>query len=154
MVATEPARRAASPAASQAGHEQSLGDLVAAATADMSKLVKGEMDLAKLELKADMKRVGLAGAMYGVCAFVACLVLVLLCFALAYGLVALGIWEWAAFLIVAGAGVLVIGGAAGFATLKIRKLDGLKRTRKTVSEDLQLMHRDEDAAGTPAIEAR
>jgi putative superfamily III holin-X len=148
MVQTEPAR----PAASQA--DQSLGELVAAATQDLSKLVKGEMDLAKLELKADMKRVGLAGAMYGVCAFVACLVLVLLCFALAYGLVALGIWTWAAFLIVAGAGVVLIGGAAGFATLKIRKLNGLKRTRKTVQEDLHLMQRGEDGSGTPAIEAR
>jgi uncharacterized membrane protein YqjE len=139
------------PAASQA--DQSLGDLVATATQDLSKLVKGEMDLAKLELKADMKRVGLAGAMYGVCAFVACLVLVMLCFALAYGLVTLGIWEWAAFLIVAGLGVLLIGTAAGIATLKIRKLNGLKRTRKSVQENLQLMHRDEDTDGTPAIEA-
>jgi hypothetical protein len=148
MVQTEPARPAASPAG------QSLGELVAAATQDLSKLVKGEMDLAKLELKADMKRVGLAGATYGICAFVACLVLVLLCFALAYGLVALGIWEWAAFLIVAGAGVLLIGGGAAFATLKIRKLNGLKRTRESVHEDLRLMQRDEDAASTPAIEAR
>lgn len=148
MVQTEPARTAASQA------DQSLGELVAAATQDLSKLVKGEMDLAKLELKSDMKRVSLAGAMYGICAFVACLVLVLLCFALAYGLVALGIWTWAAFLIVAGAGVVLIGGAAGFATLKIRKVSGLKRTRQTVQEDLHLMQRDEDGSGTPAIEAR
>ena len=151
MVQTESARPAASPAASPDG--QSLGELVALATQDLSKLVKGEMDLAKLELKSDMKRVSLAGAMYGVCAFVACLVLVLLCFALAYGLVTLGIWQWAAFLIVAGAGVLVMGIAAGIATLKIRKLNGLKRTRKSVQDSLQLVHRDEEA-GTPAIEAR
>lgn len=147
MAQTESAR----PAAGAADH--SLGELVAMATQDLSKLVKGEMDLAKLELKSDMKRVGLAGAMYGICAFVACLVLVLLCFALAYGLVALGIWQWAAFLIVAGVGVLVMGTAAGVATLKIRRLNGLKRTRRTVQQDLQLMHRDEEA-GTPAIEAR
>jgi uncharacterized membrane protein YqjE len=147
MVQTESAQPAASSA------DQSLGDLVATATQDLSKLVKGEMDLAKLELKADMKRVGLAGAMYGICAVVACLVLVMLCFALAHGLVTLGIWDWAAFLIVAGAGVLLIGIAAGIATLKIRKLNGLKRTRKSVEQSLQLMHRDEEA-GTPAIEAR
>ena len=40
-------------------------------------------------------------------AFVGCLVLVLLCFAFAYGLIALGIWPWAAFLIVAGTCVLL-----------------------------------------------
>lgn len=148
MVQTEPARPAASPA------EPSLGELVATATQDLAKLVKGEMDLAKLELKADMKRLGVAGGMYGFSAFVGCLVLVMLCFALAYGLIALGIWPWAAFLIVAGAGVVLIGGAAGFGTLKIRRISGLERTRKTVQEDLQLLQRDEEAAGTPAIEAR
>lgn len=148
MVQTEPAR----PATSQP--DQSLGELVAIATRDLSKLVKGEMDLAKLELKADIKRLGVAGAMYGISAFVGCLVLVMLCFALAYGLVALGIWTWAAFLIVAGAGVLVIGSGAGFATLKIRRISGLERTRKTVQDDLQLLQHDEETSGTPAIEAR
>jgi hypothetical protein len=49
---------------------------------------------------------------------------------------------------------VLIGGAAGFATLKIRKLNGLKRTRKTVQEDLHLMQRGEDGSGAPAIEAR
>jgi len=134
--------------------EQSLGDLVSLAVKDPSKLVKWEIDLAKLELKADVKRLGLAGALLAVGAFTGCLVLVLLCFALAYGLQTLGIWSWASFLIVAGAGVLVIGAAAGIALLKMRKLSGLKRTRKTVQEDLALMHRDEEPAAVPAVEAR
>ena len=74
------------------------------AVKDLSKLVKWEIDLAKLELKADVKRLGLAGVLLAVGAFAGCLVLVLLCFALAYGLLTLGIWSWASFLIVAGAG--------------------------------------------------
>jgi uncharacterized membrane protein YqjE len=139
---------------SESTADQSLGELVALATKDLSKLVKGEIDLAKLELKADIKRLGLAGVMLGISAFIACLVLVLLCIAFAYGLVALGIWTWAAFLIVAGLGILLIAAVAGTALLKMRKLSGLKRTRKTVQDDLALMHRDEEAAGTPAIEAR
>lgn len=147
MVQTEPARRAGTA-------DKSLGELVAIATQDLSKLVKGEMDLAKLELKADMKRLGVAGGMYGFSAYVGALVTVMLCFALAYGLIALHIWPWAAFLIVAGALLVVIGGAAGFGTLKIRRISGLQRTRKTVQEDLQLLQRDEAADGTPAIEAR
>jgi uncharacterized integral membrane protein len=101
-----------------------------------------------------VKRLGLAGVLLGVGAFIGCLVLVLLCFALAYGLVSLGIWTWAAFLIVSGLGVLLIGIAALIALLKMRKLDGLKRTRKTVQQDFALMHRDEEAAATPAVEAR
>jgi uncharacterized membrane protein YqjE len=148
MVQTESAQSADGAA------DPSLGDLVAQAVKDLTKLVKWEIDLAKLELKADAKRVGLAGAMLGVGVFAACLVLVLLCFALAYGLMTLGIWNWAAFLIVAGVGVLVIGLAAGIAFLKVRKLSGLKRTRKTVHEDLALMHREEEATAAPAVEAR
>jgi uncharacterized membrane protein YqjE len=133
--------------------EPSLGDLVALATKDLSKLIKGEIDLAKLELQADVKRLGLAGAMLGISAFIGCLVLVLLCIALAFGLVALGIWPWAAFLIVAGLGVLLIAAVAGTALLKMRRLNGLKRTRQAVQDDLALMHRDEEATGVPAIEA-
>jgi Putative Actinobacterial Holin-X, holin superfamily III len=133
---------------------QSLGDLVAVAARDVSKLVKSEIDLAKLELRADLKRVGVAGALIAISAFVGCLVLVLLCFALAYGLMTLGIWTWAAFLIVAGLGVVLIGIAAGIAWLKVRKLNGLKRTRKTVQDDLALIHRDEEVTAAPAVEAR
>jgi uncharacterized membrane protein YqjE len=134
--------------------EPSLGDLVSLAVKDLSQLVKWEIDLAKMELKSDVKRLGLAGVMVGIGAFIACLVLVLLCFALAYGLVALGIWTWAAFLIVAGVGLVLIGTVGLIAVLKMRKLSGLKRTRKTVQDDLALMHRDEEAPGTPAVEAR
>ena len=89
-----------------AGDGQSLGDLVALAAKDVSQLIRYEIDLAKTELMADVERIGLAGALGVVAAFVACLVLVLLSIALAFGLVALGIWDWAAFLIVAGAYVL------------------------------------------------
>jgi MFS family permease len=134
--------------------EPSLGDLVSLAVKDLSQLVKWEIDLAKMELKADAKRLGLASAMFGIGAFIGCLVLVLLCFALAYGLMALGIWSWAAFLIVAGLGLVLIGVVGLIALVKMRKLSGLRRTRTTVQADLALMHRDEEAPGTPAVEAR
>jgi len=125
-----------------AGTEQSLGDLVALALADVSKLVRYEIDLAKSELKGDARRVGLAAALGGVAAFVGCLVLVLLCIAFAYGLVALGIWHWAAFLIAAGTLVLLAGIAVLIAVLKLRGLSGLRRTRKTVSEDIKALRHD------------
>ena len=121
---------------------QSLGDLVALAAKDVSQLIRYEIDLAKTELKGDMRRVGLAGALGGVAAFVACLVLVLLSIALAFGLVALGIYTWAAFLIVAGAYVLLAVLVLGIAYLKLRRLSGLKKTRETVSEGLGILGRD------------
>jgi len=124
------------------GADQSLGDLVAMAAKDVSQLIRYEIDLAKTELRGDMRRVGLAGALAGVAAFVGCLVLVLLCVAFAYGLTALGIWKWAAFLIVAGTCVLLAGAAVGVALLKVRHLSGLKRTRKSVTEGLSMLRRD------------
>lgn len=125
-----------------AGGEPSLGDLVALAAKDVSQLLRYELDLAKTELRADMRRVGLAGALGGVSAFIGCLVLVLLSFALAYGLIALGIWPWAAFLIVAGTYVLVAGAAVGIAALKLRRISGLRETRKSVTEGLGMLRRD------------
>lgn len=122
-----------------AGDGQSLGDLVAMAAKDVSQLVRYEIDLAKTELMADVRRIGLAGALGGVAAFVACLVLVLLSIALAFGLIALGIWAWAAFLIVSGVYVLFAALVLGIAYLKLRRLSGLKKTRETVSENLGML---------------
>jgi hypothetical protein len=125
-----------------AGDGQSLGDLVALAAKDVSQLIRYEIDLAKSELMDDVQRVGLAGALGVVAAFVACLVLVLLSIALAFGLVALGIWEWAAFLIVAGAYVLLAVTVLGIAYLKLKRLSGLKKTRETVTEGLGMLRHD------------
>jgi hypothetical protein len=125
-----------------AGDGQSLGDLVALAAKDVSQLIRYEIDLAKTELKGDVRRIGLAGALGGVAAFVACLVLVLLSIALAFGLVALGIYPWAAFLIVSGAYVLFTVLVLGIAYLKLRRLSGLEKTRKTVSEGLGILRNE------------
>ncbi len=134
-----------------AGGEPSLGDLVALAAKDVSQLVRYELDLAKTELKADAQRVGLAAVLSGVAAFVSCLVLILLCIAFAYGLIALGIWDWAAFLIVAGTCVLLAGAAVGIALLKVQHLSGLRETRKTVTEGLAVLRID---GQQPEIAAR
>jgi len=87
-------------------------------------------------------------------AFVGCLVLVLLCFAFAWGLIALGIWPWAAFLIVAGTCVVLAALAVLIGALKFRGLTGLRRTRQTVQQDLSLLKRDDGAAAAAAPKAR
>jgi fatty acid desaturase len=126
-----------------AGADQSLGDLVALAAKDMSQLVRYEIDLAKSELKGDVRRVGLAAALAGVSAFVGCVVIVLISIAYAFGLVALGIWDWAAFLIAAGTWILLAAIAVLIAILRLRGLSGLRITRKTVTEDLKALRHDD-----------
>jgi uncharacterized membrane protein YqjE len=130
-----------------AGDEQSLGDLVALAAKDVSQLIRYEIDLAKTELKGDVQRIGLAAGLGGMAAFVACLVLVLLSIALAFGLVALGIWAWAAFLIVSGVYILLAVVALGIAYLRIRRMSGLSKTRKTVTEGLELLRQNQSPDG-------
>jgi len=122
---------------------QSLGDLVALAAKDVSQLVRYEIDLAKTELRADLQRIGLAGAMGGFSFYVGTVVFVLLCFAYAFGLIAAGIWAWAAFLIVAGTCLVLAALVAGIAYLKVKKLSGLRLTKKTVTEDLAMLRRED-----------
>jgi len=126
--------------------QQSLGELVALAAKDMSSLVRYEISLAKSELKMDARRIGIAAALAVVGLFVACLLVVLLCFAFAYGLVAAGIWVWAAFLIVAGTCLLLIGLTGLIAFGRIRKVTGMKMTRKTVMDDIGMLRK---AAASP-----
>ena len=127
-----------------AGSEQSLGELVAQASKDVSLLIRGELNLAKVELKHDLSRVVVAVALLALSGFVACLMLVLLCFAFAFGLVSLGIWTWAAFLIVAGVCLLLIGLAALIAILRVRGVTGLKTTRTSVQETITALRGSAD----------
>jgi len=126
--------------------QQSLGDLVAGALKDVSSLVRYEISLAKSELRMDARRIGIAAALAVVGLFVLCLLVVLLCIAFAYGLVALGIWTWAAFLIVAGTCLLLIGVAGLIAYGRIRKVTGMKMTRQTVMDDIGMLRRGEPSA--------
>jgi uncharacterized membrane protein YqjE len=123
--------------------EQTLGMLVSLAVKDVTQLIRCELDLAKLELKADARRLGIAGTLLVIAAFVACLVLMLLSFAFAYGLVALGIFPWAAFLIVAGVYVLLAALAVLIGALKVRSVSALRKTRRTVQDDLSMLRRDD-----------
>ena len=133
--------------------DQTVGDLISQAVRDATRLIRCELDLAKLELRSDAKRLGLAAALVSIAVFTGFLVLVMLCFALAEGLIALGIWPWAAFLIVAGACVLLAALAIAVVYLKVRRMSGLRRTRESVHDDLALLRRDDEAAVPAAAEA-
>ena len=121
--------------------DKSLGELVALASANISRLVKSEIELAKLELKGDAKRAALGGVLFGVAGVIACVVVILLSIAAAYGLVAAGIYHWAAFLIVSAAYVLLAAALVGVGYLRLRKMSGLRATRRTVTDDLAMLRR-------------
>ena len=130
--------------------DQSIGDLVSVAARDVSQLVRYEIDLAKLELKSDVKRAGISAGIGVVAVFSACLLLMLLCFAFAYGLYAIGApgGLWGAFLLVAATVFLLILLAIGVAFLIVRRLKLMRKTRQTVADDVGLLRHAKSAART------
>jgi hypothetical protein len=135
--------------------QQSLGELVALAAKDMSSLVRAEISLAKREFTMDAKRIAVVAGIAVVALFVGCLIVVLLCFAFAYGLVALGApgGTWGAFLWVALACVLLVVLGALTVLVIIRRVTGMKMTRKTVMDDIGMLRRSEPSpnGARPAI---
>jgi heme exporter protein D len=130
--------------------DQSIGDLVSVAARDISQLLRYEIDLAKLELKSDVKRAGIGAGLLAVAVFAACLLLMLLCFAFAYGLDAIGApgGLWGAFLWVALAVVLLIIVASLVALVLVRRLTKMSRTRRTLADDTSLLQHVKSAART------
>ncbi len=126
--------------------DRSVGELVSEAIKDLTQLVRYETDLAKTELLADVRRIGVSSALAATIVFSSFLMLVMLCFALAYGLQALGVWDWASFLLVTVALILLAGAFAGIIYLKVRRMDRLRKTRESVQGSLALLRREEQAA--------
>ncbi len=136
------------------GH-QSLGDLFALAAKDMSQLVRYEITLAKSELRMDLRRVGVTAALAGFAAVVVALIAFVLCFAYAYGLEAAGApgGLWGAFLFVALTLLVLFLAACAVAYLVVRRVTGMRLTRKSMQANLELLRREEaspDGSG-PAI---
>ncbi|MFC5185804.1 phage holin family protein [Actinomadura harenae] len=139
--------------------DKSLGELVAMASSNVSSLIRAELDLAKLELKDDAKKAALGSGMFAIAGLCAGLIVILLSIAAAYGLVALGVWHWAAFLIVAGVYLLLAAALVGIGYLRIRKIRGAQRTRAQLRADFEMLrHRGggdadavDDASDTPAL---
>ena len=131
--------------------DRSVGDLVSAAVSDITRLVKFETDLAKQELLADVRRIGMSAGLAATILVTAFLMLVMLCFALAYGLQTVGVWDWASFLIVAGVLVVLAAAFAGIIYLLVRRLDRLRKTRESVQVDIAMLRRDEQTEPPAAI---
>ena len=136
--------------------QQSLGDLVGLALKELSQLFHYEINLAKSELKVDVRRAIFAAVFFVFILLVAYPLLIMLLFAYAYGLNAVGLpgGMWAAFLVVAGTCFVfaVIAAIVGQAFFK--KITGMELTRKTVAEDIEMFKNLRSGDGTdPQVEA-
>lgn len=89
------------------GQAQSVGELVAKITAQFSALIRDEITYTKKQATAKAKKLGIGGVLIGAGVFLALYMFGMLLFAAAYGLATV-LPVWAAFLIVAGALLLII----------------------------------------------
>ncbi|MCD0450625.1 phage holin family protein [Actinocorallia sp. API 0066] len=124
--------------------EQSLGELVAAATGNVQKLVRSELELAKIELKEDAKKAAIGAVLFAVAALMAGMIVILLSIALAYALVGLGVWHWAAFTLVAALYLLLAAVLILIGWRRIKKIDGARRTRETLQDGVKMLKRSRE----------
>ena len=127
------------PSSSSGQPEPSLGALFATASRDMSTLVRSEIELAKTELRSDLKAGAAGGAMFGAAGYLGILATVLLSIALAEGLVQLGVWPWLAFLIVAVLYLLIAGLLVLIGKKKVQRLQPPERTIRTSKDTVAFL---------------
>jgi uncharacterized membrane protein YqjE len=111
----------------------SIGDLVKDATAQVSTLVRAEVELAKAEITRDVKK-GLTGSVYFVLALVVLFYSTFFFFFFVAELLDTWLWRWVAFLIVFGIMVVVTAAFALLGYLKVRRIKGPQKTIETVKE--------------------
>jgi hypothetical protein len=117
--------------------DQSLGDLVAAATRDLSLLVHKEIELAKTEIAEEVKRAGIGAGFLGGAGFVGLFAFVFLSVAAALAIAeGADLPFWVGFVCIGGA----FGGLAGLLAVaglgKVVKVRGPQRTIRTVRDDI------------------
>jgi hypothetical protein len=107
--------------------ELSVGELVAAAQRDLTLLVKKEIELAKAELKVNLKVGGLSVALFGAAAFLLLLAVIMLSVGLAYLINLTGLDLVWCFLLVFLIYTLVAGVLAFVGYRKVRQVRGPQR---------------------------
>lgn len=128
----------------QAGHDRtdevsgsSVGELIGNISDDLSQLFRQEVELAKVELKQEAGKAGKAAGMLGGAAFAGYLAIVLLSFAVVFGLGNVIDLGWAALIVavlwgIVGAVLYSIG------RKRLKTVDPMpRRTVDTIKEDAQ-----------------
>lgn len=113
--------------------DPSLGDLVKDATAQISTLVRAEVELARAEITRDVKK-GLAGSVFFISALVVMFYSTFFLFFFLAELLDTWLWRWVAFAIVFGIMVVVTVALALLGYLKVRRIRGPQQTIESVRE--------------------
>ncbi len=126
--------------------EPTVGSLVQSAMADLSTLVRGEIELAKAEVGKSAKKAGIGAGAFGAAGVVLAFSGFFFGVALAEFLTWLGIERWISYLIVWFLLVLLAGVAALVGRRYIKRIEKPERTLETLRELPEVAHREAPGA--------
>jgi uncharacterized membrane protein YqjE len=122
--------------------EPSVGSLVQSAMADLSTLVRGEIELAKAEIGTSAKKAGVSVGLFGVAGVMAAFAGVFFFIALAELLTWLGLPRWISYLIVFALLLLIAGVAALIGIRMLKRIEKPERTLETLRDLPEVAHRE------------
>jgi membrane protein implicated in regulation of membrane protease activity len=122
--------------------EPSVGALAKSAMADVSTLIRGEVELAKVEIGKSAKKAGIGAGAFGAAGVVLAFSAFFFFIALAEFLTWLGLIRWISYLIVWFALVLVAVVAALVGRRMIKKIEKPERTLETLHDLPEVLHRE------------
>jgi len=129
-----------------AGEEPSIGTLVQSAMADVSTLIRGEVELAKTEISKSAKKAGIGAGAFGAAGVVLAFSAFFFFIALAEFITWLGLERWISYLIVWFLLVLVAAVAALVGRSFIKKIEKPERTVESLKDLPEVLHREEPGA--------
>ncbi|MEB3034833.1 phage holin family protein [[Mycobacterium] nativiensis] len=121
--------------------DPSLGELVKDATAQLSTLVRAEVELARAEITRDVKK-GLTGSVFFIAALVVLFYSTFFFFFFVAELLDTWLQTWAAYLIVFGVMLAVTLALALLGFLRVRRIRGPRQTIESVRETRDALRPD------------
>jgi hypothetical protein len=119
--------------------DPSLGQLVHEVSDSISTIFRGEVELAKAELRSSVKNAGAGVGMFAAAAALLFFSLTFLFIALAEGIIALGLPRWAGYLIVFGLLLVVIAALVFLGVRKVKAVRAPERTIETTRETVDYL---------------
>jgi membrane protein implicated in regulation of membrane protease activity len=126
--------------------EPSVGTLVQSAMADVSTLIRGEMELAKTEISKSAKKAGIGAGAFGAAGVVLAFSAFFFFIALAEFITWLGLERWISYLIVWFLLVLVAAVAALVGRRFMKKIEKPERTIESLKDLPEVMRREQPGA--------
>jgi len=126
-----------------ATEEPSVGTLVQSAMADMSTLIRSEIELAKAEIGQSAKKAGISIGLFAAAGVLAAFAGIYLFVTVAEALTALGLPRWISYGIVTVFLLLLAGIAALVGRRMLKKIEKPERTLETLHDLPEVLHREE-----------